>query len=84
MSKTPRTKSEAIAYTVRLGHLACNRIDELETENAELEAQMEAMKCCGNCEFQYDTGLQFMVIRNEPCVSCNDYSQWQPKGGKGE
>lgn len=26
------------------------RIETLERENAELEAQIEKMKCCGNCE----------------------------------
>ena len=32
-----------------------NRIAELEKENAELEAQIEEMKCCGNCA-KYNSG----------------------------
>lgn len=44
MSDTPRTKSEAIRYAVGLGHIACNRVEELETELAEARAEIASAK----------------------------------------
>lgn len=41
MSKTLRTKSDAIKYLVGIGHLACDRIEHLETELAEARAEIE-------------------------------------------
>ena len=41
MSKTLRTKSDAIKYLAEMGHLACDRIEHLETELADARAEIE-------------------------------------------
>ena len=43
MSKTLRTKSDAIKYLAEMGHLACDRIEHLETELAEARAEIERL-----------------------------------------
>lgn len=40
MSKTPRTKTDAIKYLAGMGHVACDRIEELETELSDKEGQL--------------------------------------------
>ena len=44
MSKTLRTKSDAIKYLAEMGHLACDRIEHLETELADARAEIERLK----------------------------------------
>ena len=60
------------------------RITELEEKNADLigkvaflendlnnaKAQIEKMKCCGNCENRYG---------QEKCADCHNYSKWKFK-----
>ena len=50
---------------------------DVHTDNskviAELEAQIEKMKCCGNCAFQLVIG----GVRDSHCVKCNAYSEWE-------
>lgn len=41
-----------------------------EKRIAELEAQIEEMKCCGNCENRYG---------QEKCADCHNYSKWKFK-----
>ena len=42
VSKTPNmTKSDAIRVAAALGHIACDRIEELESELAEARAEIE-------------------------------------------
>ena len=45
-------------------------IATLRQENEQLKAQIEKMKCCGNCdkEFQFSK-----------CADCYDYSKWKLK-----
>ena len=43
MSKTLRTKSDAIKYLAEMGHLACDRIEHLETELADARAEIERL-----------------------------------------
>lgn len=40
---------------------------------AELEAQVEKMKCCENCAFQ----LVIDGVRGSHCVKCNACSEWE-------
>ena len=44
MSKTLRTKSDAIKYLAEMGHLACDRIEHLETELADARAEIERLR----------------------------------------
>lgn len=41
-----------------------------EKRIAELEQQIEKMKCCGNCENRYG---------QEKCEDCHNYSKWNFK-----
>ena len=43
---------------------------------AELEAQIEKMKCCENCAFQLVIG----GVRDRHCVKCNACSEWELEG----
>lgn len=51
-------------------------VDNLVEENKALKTQVEKMKCCPNCEFQYVRSLA-AVISDEPCCSCKDHSKWK-------
>ncbi|HMM59562.1 MAG TPA: hypothetical protein PKC25_05440 [Candidatus Rifleibacterium sp.] len=44
MSKTLRTKSDAIKYLAEMGHLACDRIEHLENELTEAQAEIEGLR----------------------------------------
>jgi hypothetical protein len=44
-----------------------DRISDLEKENAELEAQIEKMKCCGNCRFSESDKLNGTFCHREGC-----------------
>lgn len=45
-------------------------IREKDKSIAELEAQIEKMKCCGNCENRYG---------QEKCADCHNYNKWKFK-----
>ena len=81
MSKTVKTKSDAIRYLVALGHQACDRIQQLEAENAALKAQISKMKCCENCKFGYYDGIDWECHADMHKVSGNctmpDLELWQ-------
>lgn len=44
--------------------------EKREKRIEELEAQIEKMKCCGNCENRYE---------QEECKDCHNYSKWKFK-----
>jgi hypothetical protein len=64
------------------------------TQLTECKAQIEAMRCCGNCEYGRDSypgkwregdHLCYECKRNkveENGVPINSGDRWQPKGGK--
>ena len=46
------------------------QLEGRDNEIRELEAQIEKMKCCGNCENRYG---------QEKCKDCHNYSKWKFK-----
>ena len=49
--------------------------EQAEKRIAELEAQIEKMKCCYNCKF--DNLEPPEVISNGVCENCIHYSKWE-------
>ena len=47
----------------------------------KLEKQIEKMKCCANCEFQYVRSIAAVIDdeSDEPCCSCKEHSNWKLK-----
>lgn len=56
-------------------------VDNLVEENKALKTQIEKMKCCANCEFQYVRSLAAVIDdeSDEPCCSCKEHSNWKLK-----
>lgn len=48
-------------------------------QKSELEKQIEKMKCCANCEFQYVRSIVAVIDdeSDEPCCSCKEHSNWK-------
>ena len=44
-----------------------------EKRIAEFEAQIEKMKCCDNCEHNFDVD----GTRSNHCVKCKNFSNWE-------
>ena len=49
------------------------QLEGRDLEIKELKAQIEKMKCCGNCAFQLVIG----GVRDSHCVKCNACSEWE-------
>ena len=47
---------------------------DLEKENEQLKAQIEKVKCCGNCKHR--NNYNFPTLE-EPCKKCLNYSKWE-------
>ena len=50
-----------------------DKISELSIENHRLKAQIEKMKCCDNCEHNFDVD----GTRSNHCVKCKNFSNWE-------
>ncbi len=60
-------------------------IDKLKAELAASQAQIEAMKCCGNCENECDCNTDYREDRDSPncCIGTGDKdmpNNWKLKG----
>jgi hypothetical protein len=54
---------------------------EYSARIAELEAQVKAMRCCGNCE----NGIVGQLdLENKTCMECADDDLWQPRAASKE
>lgn len=56
-------------------------VHDFAIENQQLKEQIEKMKCCANCEFQYVRSLAAVIDdeSDEPCCSCKEHSKWKLK-----
>lgn len=53
---------------------------DLQEENEQLKAQIENMKCCGNCShFKFnDKGLHPVMVCDLACPNiCEDFDKWE-------
>ena len=59
-------------------------LEALRRELAKCKAQIEAMRCCRNCKYGYESTLMPPVC--DECIATSDlknrYPNWQPKGVK--
>ena len=72
MSKTPRmTKTEGIRLAVAYGHIACDRVEQLETELKEARAEIERKnKLIARIKGEVEASCQCCGSRKK---GCRDY-----------
>ena len=64
-------------FLLRQINLQTRQIEYLEIKNKKLEKQIEKMKCCKNCKYDYNE--EDVVFSPKACINCINLSYWELK-----